>query len=1039
MGSEPRRWTTPKGQEPGRVVIANGRGLEAAILPNGGFQALVHRDAKGEIVVNQVFGSPLDGGLFRLFLRRNDGGILQALGPRGRLRVGTGAATAIWEGETDGLRHRVTLSLHPETSAWRWRVEASNGTGADLELDALLVQDLGLGSRGFLTNNEAYASQYMDHLPAAHAGVGTVLMSRQALAQDGGRHPWVLHACLDGSDGFATDLVQVFGPGYRDRAEIALGFGQGLPSRRLQHEAACAALQSNAVRLAPGATASWHFVGLLEPDHPAASGDAELARLDALAWPEPESPVPVPVPRSVVQDALPFVAQALDQAALDRHWPERQLEERGEGVLLSWFVADGALNRHVVSAAKEHLVPRRHGAITRSGSAVLPDERTLSVTHWMHGVFAAQLTIGNTSFHKLFSVSRDPYGITRASGLRILVDEGRGWRLLTVPSTFEIGLETCRWFYQGEARSIIVEATASGTDPAMRWRVTATGEPCRFLVFGHLVLGERELDHEGIVETDPEAGIASFRPDPGWLWGQRYPDAAYHLAVSSEIEALGGDELLYEDGVARSGAYIAFRTRPTTGFGFAVAGSLHDAAASLRLARAALAEIAPAPGFWTGLIGRLHLGEPRWDLLLPWLAHDAIVHLTVPHGLEQYTGGAWGTRDVCQGPVECLLALGHPKPVRAILETVFAQQYAIRGDWPQWFMLEPYSPVQDPHSLGDIIVWPLKALCDYVEATDDLDFLDQPVPWRDFGTLERTPETATVAAHIGKLIETVEARFIPGTSLIRLGEGDWNDSLQPADPAMRERMVSAWTVALLYQQIRRWAAIARRRFGGAPALDALADAISADFHRHLMRDGTVAGYAVFEGDPSPRLLLHPSDETTGLRYSLLPMTQGMLSGLFDDAQTRHHLALIRAHLLCPDGARLIDHPPAYRGGTETLFRRAESAANVGREIGLMYVHSHLRYAEAMALIGETGAFRAAILAASPIASTETVASAALRQRNAYFSSSDAAFPDRYEAAASWHRVRDGSIAVEGGWRIYSSGPGLFTSLLARHLAQGVSR
>ena len=39
----------------------------------------------------------------------------------------------------------------------------------------------------------------------------------------------------------------------------------------------------------------------------------------------------------------------------------------------------------------------------------------------------------------------------------------------------------------------------------------------------------------------------------------------------------------------------------------------------------------------------------------------------------------------------------------------------------------------------------------------------------------------------------------------------------------------------------------------------------------------------------------------------------------------------------------MDRPLAYHGGPETIFRRAESAAFFGREIGLMYVHSHLRY------------------------------------------------------------------------------------------------
>ena len=113
-------------------------------------------------------------------------------------------------------------------------------------------------------------------------------------------------------------------------------------------------------------------------------------------------------------------------------------------------------------------------------------------------------------------------------------------------------------------------------------------------------------------------------------------------------------------------------------------------------------------------------GVAALDTLFPWLAHNAMIHLTVPHGLEQFSGAAWGTRDVCQGPVELLLALEHDGTVRDILNTVFEQQNETRGDWPQWFMLEPYASIRDRHSHGDVIVWPLKAVCDYVEATNDL-------------------------------------------------------------------------------------------------------------------------------------------------------------------------------------------------------------------------------------------------------------------------------------------------------------------------------
>src|SRR5206468_7834675 len=80
----------------------------------------------------------------------------------------------------------------------------------------------------------------------------------------------------------------------------------------------------------------------------------------------------------------------------------------------------------------------------------------------------------------------------------------------------------------------------------------------------------------------------------------------------------------------------------------------------------------------------------------------------------------------------------------------------------------------------------------------------------------------------------------------------------------------------------------------------------------------------------------------------------------------------------------------------------------------------------------------ALLVANPISVTERVANAEPRQRNAYFSSSDAAFADRHEASAGWSRVKDGAISVEGGWRIYSSGPGLYINLLIRH-ALGIRR
>ena len=85
------------------------------------------------------------------------------------------------------------------------------------------------------------------------------------------------------------------------------------------------------------------------------------------------------------------------------------------------------------------------------------------------------------------------------------------------------------------------------------------------------------------------------------------------------------------------------------------------------------------------------------------------------------------------------------------------------------------------------------------------------------------------------------------------------------------------------------------------------------------------------------------------------------------------------------------------------------------------------------MLGESEALWNALLVLNPIAATDRLAHASLRQRNAYFSSSDAAFHDRYEASAEWGRVKANTVAVDGGWRIYSSGPGLYTNMLIRHV------
>ncbi len=115
------------------------------------------------------------------------------------------------------------------------------------------------------------------------------------------------------------------------------------------------------------------------------------------------------------------------------------------------------------------------------------------------------------------------------------------------------------------------------------------------------------------------------------------------------------------------------------------------------------------------------------------------------------------------------------------------------------------------------------------------------------------------------------------------------------------------------------------------------------------------------------------------------------------------------------------------------FQRAETSTFFGREIGLMYMHAHLRWVQALAHLGDAAGAWHAFRQAIPVGLRDVVPNARLRQSNCYASSSDADFADRADAAARYDAVYSGAVGVEAGWRVYSSGAGIAVRLLREDL------
>jgi CRISPR-associated protein Csx3 len=691
---------------------------------------------------------------------------------------------------------------------------------------------------------------------------------------------------------------------------------------------------------------------------------------------------------------------------------------------------------HLVSAAKQRAVLRPHGHLMRSGGSWEPDEDAVTVTSWMAGSFVSHLTQGHVSRTPVLSMRRSYLGLKQAHGLRIFVGDAEGdeaWSLLGPPSAWFVSSNSCRWWYATDAGTIEVCSTTPETEHAARVEVHSD-RPLRLLVAAHLALF-----------GDDGADVAQirFRADDS---------AAVVAAPEGEVEfgwstvgpvAVAGDEALFDDGQPGQGPWLTLHIGATTSFSLSIRPTLTPADTTDRPL------LSTRPGLWDGIAGGLRFAPPetaagaeaaRIAAVLPWFAHDAFIHYLSPRGLEQYTGGGWGTRDVCQGPVGLLLAYGRHAELRALVLRIFRAQNA-RGDWPQAFeFYRRFIRWGQGDSHGDVVYWPLLALGDYLVATGDTGLLGERLDYvGDGGPVDE----ATVLDHVRRALGVIEAGRIPGTVLPAYGNGDWNDSLQPADHDLAAHLCSTWTVVLQAQSLGRLARGLTAVTAGptmSPADEVaaraarIADEGTAAMHEFLVIDGVLAGYGLF--DAQGRVvehLVHPSDERTGLRYSILPMIHAIADDLLPPESAARHLAVIREHLTGPDGGRLFDRPVRYSGGPMRVFQRAEASTFFGREIGIMYTHAHLRYAETLARVGDADGLLLALAQANPIGVTERIPSARPRQSTAYYSSSDAVFADRYAAAEGYDGVLEATVPLEGGWRVYSSGPGLYLRLVVENL------
>ncbi len=1004
-------------------TVSNG-GIGFNILESGDVATIQKKDVQ----INLLRGNNLEGSCSNLFLRileNNEIFYTKMIGVDSPGKYYIENNQVFYKGVFKNVSYKVTLSVLD--NIWFWDVELNNIGVEDVKVDVIYGQDVAIANGGSVRNNEAYVCQYLDHKVFNHE-LGYTVCTRQ----NQGKPHFLQIGSLTKNIAYSTDGFQFFGLDYKVTNEPVSLKKDTLANSNYQYEFAYIALQSERIDLS--STVNMTFYGLYNDEIYEVSTSPRF--LDEITMAHRNLSIGkyqgtgISISRKIyfsnILDSLPLTNEEIDEL-----YPHKRHAEKENDTLLSFFSDNSS---HVVLKAKEVLVERPHGQMLVTGNNLIMKETFISSTNYMFGVFNSHIVVGNTNFNKFLTNNRNPLNIQKISGQRMFVEINGEYKLLGVPSLFEVGVNYAKWIYKLPEDTIIITSMVLVDSPQIILDVKSEkGLKYNFLLTNHIVLGPNEFEHPFIVRT--HNNVLEFTPNPKAMCSQKYPNLTYRMIMSQNFK-IYNDAVFYNDNICRNEPLVNLELKETDSFRMIIQGCIDGK--EIKVAEYDLeAEKARYLHYIKRTINNFKLTidneyqdeVDKFNDIAVWYTHNALIHYASPHGLEQYNGAAWGTRDVCQGPVELFLSTQKYQAVRDILLKVYSHQFIHNGDFPQWFMFDKYYQIQAHDSHGDIIVWPLRILAMYILTTSDLSILEEKVSYTDLQKNDFTKERYSILDHVFKQIKAIKDNFIPGTYLSCYGGGDWDDTLQPANKTLTKSMVSGWTVALTYEAMNLFSrAVKTYDKIIAQEIEELAENIKKDYHTLLVKDDIPSGFILFTND-SLKYMLHPLDNETGLKYRLLPFNRGIISELLDKDKIDNYLEIIDKQLKHPDGVRLMDKPVQYKGGINTYFTRAETSANFGREIGLLYVHAHIRYVELLAKLGKSDDVWNNLLKVNPINIHEVVPNALKRQSNLYFSSSDANFSDRYEAVKDFDKVRTGKIGVKGGWRVYSSGPGIYLNQL----------